>query len=586
MRKSSIPKERYTSAPQISFVHADNPSSTALVVDSHILTGIKKTMISAKQSQSQHSSCTEEPGCLVTPESRWYRPGIGFTCQQIMLPLLVVTLFLAVMLALQIAGLLANEIEFWAIARILLTASMLALTLRVIWFVRKSLIQPLAQIRLWVSQVRGGQFSARMPSFAPGEFNDLSKDINQLADLVQNLHEDLEGEVEIQTQRLANKTDSLSLLYDVVTQVNESDESESLLRHVMRRLSAAYSAKAVVLRVLSQNKLKLIDSFGLLQDSPFTDEAVSIQSVLQSNVFGNRQIGVCSQTLEHRLIADGEQKLPVQIISIPFQHRDSIHGSLQLFVSTDFVFDNDCRDLLSSVGQHLGVMMEQSRLDHETGKLMLVEERARVANELHDSLAQTLASLRFQVRVLDETLHQGDEQVTWEELEKLEEQVEVANRELRSLIGQVRAPMQSQDIVVSTRKLVKKFEQDTGISVYLQNEWSEDNLPVEQRTDVVRIIQEALANIRKHANASSVRVVIRNSSKGYRIVVEDDGRGYDELVQGPHEPGEHIGQSIMQERAERLGATLQLDSEPGEGSSVVLEYQYPTLMEQSLAANA
>ncbi|MBX2882509.1 MAG: HAMP domain-containing protein [Granulosicoccus sp.] len=542
-------------------------------------------MISETPDQSPATSCSDEPGCLVTPESKWYRPGIGFTCQQIMLPLVIVALFLAVILAFQTVNLFVNGLGLWGIAHFLITVCMLALTLRAIWFVRKSLIQPLAQIRQWVSQVRGGQFSARMPPFAPGEFNDLAKDINQLADLVQNLHEDLEGEVATQTERLARKTDSLALLYEVVTEVNESDEPDNLLRHIMQRLSEAYSAKAVVLRVLSGSKLKLVDSFGLRQDSPFMEEAVSIQSVLKSQVFGEGQIGVRNQILEQRLISGGDNLVPLQVISIPFQYRDSIHGSFQLFVATDFEFDSDCRELLSSVGQHLGVMMEQSRLDAETGKLMLVEERARLANELHDSLAQTLASLRFQVRVLDETLHQGDEQVTWEELEKLEEQVEVANKELRSLIGQVRAPLQSQDIVVSTRKLVNKFEQDTGVTVYLQNEWTEDNLPVEQRIDVVRIVQEALANIRKHANASSVRVVIRNSGKGYRIVVEDDGRGYDEPVKG-NDNGEHIGQSIMKERAERLGATLQLDSEPGEGSSVILEYQYPPLEEQPLAVNA
>jgi two-component system nitrate/nitrite sensor histidine kinase NarX len=152
--------------------------------------------------------------------------------------------------------------------------------------------------------------------------------------------------------------------------------------------------------------------------------------------------------------------------------------------------------------------------------------------------------------------------------------VEEANHELRSLIAQFRAPLQSQEVVFSVEKLIRKFRQDTGVAVFFQNEWQDDKLSSDMRTDVIRIIQEALANIKKHADANTVRVLIRHQNSHYRIMVEDDGVGFDESEVVVGEPGEHIGREIMMERARRLGSEIKLESEPGEGSVVSLEFDY------------
>jgi len=521
----------------------------------------------------------EEPKCLISPESKWYRPGQGFTCRQIMLPLLVVALLLCVMIVVQAQVLISGggqSLFEWG--QFVVPTIMLGLIIRAILFVRKSLLDPLTQVRHWVSRVRSGDLSARMPSLATGEFNELARDINRLARLMESLHNDLETEVGVKTENLARKTLALQLLYEVVTSTNEDYEVNDLLLHFMRRLGHVYAADAAVVRILDDSNLNLIGSYGLKSDSNFLASSVPIRFVVKNSLFGKGQIDVRSETINESLQArkpgQGFDNGVRQIISIPLQYRDSIMGCYQLFVSSDTELDRDARELLVSVGQHLGVAVEQSRLDQDAGKLMMVEERARLANELHDSLAQTLASLRFQVRVLDETLHQDEEQVTWEELEKLESKVEEANHELRSLIAQFRAPLQSQEVVFSVEKLIRKFRQDTGVAVFLQNEWQDDKLSSDMRTDVIRIIQEALANIKKHADANTVRVLIRHHNSRYRIVVEDDGVGFDESEVVVGEPGEHIGREIMMERARRLGSELKLESEPGEGSVVSLEFDY------------
>lgn len=525
----------------------------------------------------------DEPQCLIRSESRWYQPGRGFTCQQIMLP----------MMAIMLASACGFVFAGWQILNYGWQGSMFALgaasvlilglSVRSILFIRSALINPLTEVRHWVSKVRGGDMSARMPALEKGEFDELGGDINGLASLIETLTDNLDAEVDAQTENLARKTESLELLYEVVTSVNAAYEVNDLLAHFMHRLGEVHHADGVVVRILRDSQLELVESYGLSEKSDYLQTLVPMRFVLHHGMFGRGAIEVRTEQVANVIADSRESGQPVdvcQIVSIPLQYRDSILGCYQLFLSSRKKLPRDSPELLMSIGQHLGVAIEQARLDVDADRLLLVEQRAKMANELHDSLAQTLASLRFQVRVVDETLHQGEEQVTWEELEKLESKVEQANRELRALIGRFRAPLQDREVVISVEKLIRKFRQDTGTAVFFQNEWSDDNLSAEQRVDVIQIVKEALSNIKKHADAKTVRVLIRHQAGRFRVMVEDDGRGYDEKVltySRNDKSGEHIGRQIMVERAENLGAELKMESEPGDGSVVSLEF---TLMER------
>ena len=199
-----------------------------------------------------------------------------------------------------------------------------------------------------------------------------------------------------------------------------------------------------------------------------------------------------------------------------------------------------------------------------------MEERGRLANELHDSLAQTIASLRFQVRVLDETLHQGDESAVWQEMERVEKSLEQAHIESRELIAHFRAPIDKQGLIPAIEKTVSQFRQETDTTIFLQNHWHNAELTEATEIHVLRVIQEALANIKKHSQANTVRILLRQDQQGQLIVlIEDDGIGFAEPMSSDH-PGKHIGLCIMHERAQSVGAELTIESEPGEGTRVSL----------------
>ena len=209
-----------------------------------------------------------------------------------------------------------------------------------------------------------------------------------------------------------------------------------------------------------------------------------------------------------------------------------------------------------------------------------VTQRADFANELHDSLAQTLASLKFQVRVLDDTLRQDSEQAIWQEMERIQVSIDEANVELRELITHFRAPLNGRGLVPGIRRLMSRFRKETGMEIVLQTQSKEPKFSSEEETQILRIVQESLTNVRKHSRANMVRLLLNEPAKNqFRIIIEDDGEGM--LNDNPTDDN-HFGLSIMKERANSIGASLAVESEVGEGTRVLFELDLKNASDSSL----
>jgi two-component system nitrate/nitrite sensor histidine kinase NarX len=264
----------------------------------------------------------------------------------------------------------------------------------------------------------------------------------------------------------------------------------------------------------------------------------------------------------------------IEVLTVPLEHHDEVLGIYTVFVDKPGVkAREDIMELLFSVGHHLGVAVAKHRSDLEAHRLSILEERNLLAHELHDSLAQTLATLRFQVRMLDDSLAQSSiSEDARTDLDRIRNGLDEANTELRELLSSFRAPVDRQGLIPGLEKLTARFRQETGSHVLFQTNCTPFDLPASVEMQVLRIVQESLTNIRKHAQAQTVRVLLTRQTGGEHVVlVEDDGVGFsDRKTDG--QPGEHVGLSIMQERARRIGAELRIESEPGEGTRLELAF--------------
>jgi len=259
-------------------------------------------------------------------------------------------------------------------------------------------------------------------------------------------------------------------------------------------------------------------------------------------------------------------------VTVPLAYHDDVVGSYTIYVDRPGIGEReDIRELLATIGRHLGVAVAKQRSDAEARRLSIMEERNALAHELHDSLAQTLASLRFQVRMLGDTLRQGGSAVAaLGDLERIRSGLDEAHTELRELLDSFRAPLDRRGLIPALEQLTEQLGRETGMHVFLQKDCRAPSLSAADEMQLLRIAQEALANIRKHARAQTVRVLLNCRPGGnYLLLVEDDGVGFD-LPRRAGRPGEHIGLSIMEERARRLGGQLRIESEPGEGTRVEL----------------
>jgi two-component system nitrate/nitrite sensor histidine kinase NarX len=384
-----------------------------------------------------------------------------------------------------------------------------------------------------------------------------------------------QGKAGFGTQDLEQR--SLQILYEVVSSINTSHGLDDLLTRFMytfKRVTQSRAAAIWVTQHSGQMELSAssgIDESLILQDRQDVRRCLYERAATEGKIWVETDLHKCEKIAGKPFFDDQHTGM----VSVPMRYRDKVTGVINLFMDSALIEQiNSTKPLLTSIAHHLSVAIERYHNDEIYRQHLIKDERTRIAHELHDSLAQTLASLRFQVRVLDETLHQGDESTTWQQLERIENSLDEANTELRGLIANFRAPAYDQNLLGSIEKIVSRFRNETGIKTYLQKEWSSAALPKENETQILRIIQEALWNIRKHSEAKTVRIMLKDrNDENYHILIEDDGIGINKKIYGS--PGEHIGLTIMQERASNLGGTLRVESEPGEGTRIVLKLKKP-----------
>jgi two-component system nitrate/nitrite sensor histidine kinase NarX len=467
-----------------------------------------------------------------------------------------------------------------ATLQLLLFGIGMVIIVQMLYRVYVNLVKPLNHMRVWAHQVARGDLSARIPLPPAGEIARLVDDMNSLSEELQQLNTDMDARVRMQTQRLAQNTRSLEILYDVAASINASRDLDDLLDRFLNTMSEVTDARAAAVRLVTpDNQFKLVSSIGLDDEVVALEQVTSIDCCLCGKVLQSgeascqKDISDCEKVIGRPIFNSSE----VEMLAVPMIYRDRQLGVFNLFLDkAGLGITADTRELLTSIGRHLGMAVDKAQLEKRSHRLSIIQERTLLAHELHDSLAQTIASMRFQIKVLDETLQQGDAYLARKELHRIKNSVDEAHTELRELLAQFRAPVDERGLVPALEALIERFRQETKLHIFLQQQCNEESLPAALELQVLRIIQESLVNIRKHAEANTVRVLLRcDNSNDYTVLIEDDGIGIgNRILGGEGHPGEHVGLSIMQERAHRLGGELRIESEPGEGTRVELTFQY------------
>lgn len=231
------------------------------------------------------------------------------------------------------------------------------------------------------------------------------------------------------------------------------------------------------------------------------------------------------------------------------------------------------KDQLEKWNQELEqrVLQRTREVEQRNREVAILEERERLAGEMHDTLGQVLAYVNLKVLTATQTLSSGMTDKALGELKDMEKAVTGACADVRESILSLKTTVdEKRGLLATLPDFLDRYSEQTGLKVELSTGGLEDTrFALETEIQLLRIVQEALANVRKHARATRAWLNITGSPKEITFVVRDDGQGFDPAsIQ--QNPGNRFGLQIMKERAERTGGRLEVASSPGHGTRVVI----------------
>jgi two-component system nitrate/nitrite sensor histidine kinase NarX len=504
---------------------------------------------------------------LVDPSEDWAQRGEDRKPSALMIyaAALLAVLALVAVLATRIANHAEGAGGLLAAVWIALAAGA-AIVVLLAWQIRRHFLDPLAHLYNWALGMCDGDLSSRIAPEQTGRFAKLTFHINRLSEALEKLANEMDDVVWQQTRRLHQRNKALEILFEVASAINTTGNLNELLTKSAEIIKPIVNGTGSVVRLREDDgEVYVLGGADESGEVPINDPAFrKIEALLDGERLDQR-VDI------HRSRQDSGE---LTIVTVPMHYQGRNLGLMSFFTAKADAADADeVQKLLASVGKHLGMAIAKSRLDEESHNLTLMRERTSLAHELHDSLAQSLAGLRFQVKLLGDTLDGEDALQGRRELRRITNSLDGLNTELRDLIANFRAPMDERGLLPALEELADRFGRSSGISTHMHTECNQLKLPAAAEMQVLGIVREALTNAGKHSQAKTVRLLLRCECEGqYNLLVEDDGVGTAAQSTTQDHPGEHVGLQIMEERARRLGGDLRIESEPGEGTRIELRF--------------
>ncbi len=259
-------------------------------------------------------------------------------------------------------------------------------------------------------------------------------------------------------------------------------------------------------------------------------------------------------------------KRPTSFLSVPLHANDEVIGVLEM-VDKRGGFTRDDIRIVSLFANQAAINIEHARLNQQAGQLAVLEERQRLARELHDSVVQSLYSMALYADAASLALAAGKQEVTVNHLQELRDMARGAMYDMRLLIFELHPPtLEQEGLVTALRLRLAAVEARAGVHTELEVD-GERRLPIGIEQELYRIAQEALNNIMKHAKAKHIKIRLQFIDKTVCLQVQDDGIGF-ELNALQINGG--MGLQSFAARTAKLGGHLAVESRPGQGTTVTV----------------
>jgi signal transduction histidine kinase len=376
----------------------------------------------------------------------------------------------------------------------------------------------------------------------------VAADVTEKVSLQQNLE-----------QHVEERTRELQMLLDVSAVANSSLNLDEALERTLDLIVALVGASRAGVVLLDEQTGELIPHVLRPLQSVAKDDLSKILLACQS-VVNDGEAMYIAPNLDQGLLEPG--------VLLPLQIRDRKLGVLVIVGSEGAAFSEAQLALFQSIADQLSIAVENARLFGANEQAAITAERNRLARDLHDAVTQTLFSASLIADVLPKLWDRNPEEGR-RRLEELRQLTRGALSEMRTLLLELRpASLADMDLGDLLRHLTNAFSGRTRVPADLRIDGQVDP-PSDVKEVFYRVAQEALNNISKHAAATQVSVRLQRAEEQARLEILDDGNGFDPQAISP----ESLGLGIMGERAEAIGAKLEIYSEPGAGTRIELNWK-------------
>lgn len=426
-----------------------------------------------------------------------------------------------------------------------------------VWTVRRA-IRPLDALIRAVRYATDGDPTGQSAATAGDNLEGLVEKVNRLAARLRERDTGLD-------RRADSRIRELSALYQVATVAYVSLDLDETLARSLEQVLTVMGCEIGMVHLLDRDgeSLHLVVEQGISTQEAHKTVALHAPDLI-AWVFGRDEV-VCLNLAEAPYplhawaLADARPYL-----GTPMQITGRTVGVLSVIGAPGRRFDADECTVLAAMAGQIAVTVENVRLRAEAEQVALLQERERLARDLHDSVTQSLYSLTLWIEAGQRSLRAGDLAHVEEYLNRLEEGTRQAIRDMRLLVYELRPPdLEEEGLVGALQERLDAVEKRSGVQARLRVEGKID-LPPKVEEGLYRIAQEALNNALKHAAASAVEVRLQVQDGQVILEISDNGIGFDR--QADNRGG--MGLANMRQRAAQLGGTLDIMSLPGQGTQI------------------
>ena len=356
-------------------------------------------------------------------------------------------------------------------------------------------------------------------------------------------------------------------------------ESKTLLKFFLENIIRSVNGSAGVVRIVSPDgdTLQIISSAGLtdeLLEEAENFDALNCELSHNANRIHEVHASDISQCIlrEDCLHASCHYNSLIGAPLVSVQSSDKLLGVLTVFFEESRAVTIQYQDLVTSFATMMSAAIEHANINREERRLELLDERNAIANDIHDSLAQTLAYARMRASLLLEATRKDKKLQAIDYADDLDDALSMAQKSVRELVTDFRCQMNRGGLSVALKELVSEFGRRNNINLEYHNRLVTFELPLEHEIQTYHIIHEALNNVALHSGASRARLLVDSDFGYYIFTIEDNG-----ACASTFSPVEgHYGLMIMRERAQKIGGTIKFESHTGQGTHVQLFFPEPT----------